>query len=540
MLRFEVSNFRGYGDARPARFVLGDGFTAFIGLNNSGKSSLLRMFFELRQLFGVMGGVSEGLRLALNGIPNHFNLQAPVAEPPELFNNVSRRPIKIRVALDPAPEQVVGGAPPPSAIELELPYATQTFVARVLVDGAVVEPTSDIGFAESDGRTCVVRSGLGIFADMTDYMLAFRELENSLYIGAFRNAINAGAGSYYDLEVGSGFVDAWDVFKTGSTRANTEAALAVTDVIREIFGFDSLELNADRGGTNLQVVVNGRPYLLHELGGGLAHFIVVLAYIATREPQWLFIDEPELNLHPSLQLEFLLAVAAQTKQGVAFASHSVGLARAGADRTYAVRRIEDGSATVDEIEKLPRLSEFLGELSFGGYQDLGFGAVLLVEGQTDVRTFQQLLKHYGAEHEALVMPLGGSGSINGEVGPELEELRRITSALFAVVDSERTAASVDPAAAIRDFASACDAAGVECLILERRAIENYFTDAVVVAELGDGYRAPTPYEDFKTVVPRWNKRDKNWRIARRLTRSDLDATDLGPFLERVVEAAKPA
>jgi ABC-type cobalamin/Fe3+-siderophores transport system ATPase subunit len=540
MLRVEVRNFRGFGDAGPARFVLGDGVTAFIGLNNSGKSTLLRMFYELRPLLRLTSAHSTDFNQALNGIPSHVPLQPPVAEPAEMFNNVNRRPMQIALALDPLPEQVVGGAPIPAAVELELPYATQTFIARVIVDGAVVQPTSQLRLAQLEGRWVLTRAGAGPVADMSDYMAMCAELANSLYIGAFRNAINAGAGSYYDLQVGSGFVEAWDNFKTGSTRANTVAALAVTDVIREIFGFDSLELNADRGGTNLQVVVNGRPYLLHELGGGLAHFIVVLAYVATREPEWLFIDEPELNLHPSLQLEFLLAVAAQARKGVAFATHSIGLARASADRTYAVRRTDDTPATVSEIEELPRLSEFLGELSFAGYRDLGFGAVLLVEGQTDVRTFQQLLKHYGAEHQTLVMPLGGGGSINADVGAELEELRRITDAVFAVVDSERAAAGVDPAATIRDFATACDAAGVACLILERRAIENYFTDAAVVAELGEDHRALTPYEDFKTVTPRWNKRDKNWRIARRLMREDLDATDLGPFLERVVEAAKPA
>ena len=43
-----LKNFRCFADRKPAKFSLrSNGFTGFVGVNNSGKSSLLKMFFEL-------------------------------------------------------------------------------------------------------------------------------------------------------------------------------------------------------------------------------------------------------------------------------------------------------------------------------------------------------------------------------------------------------------------------------------------------------------------------------------------------------------
>jgi len=49
-------NFRGFSDEEPAVFELTEGFTAIIGANNSGKSSLLRWPHELRQPLAMLGG----------------------------------------------------------------------------------------------------------------------------------------------------------------------------------------------------------------------------------------------------------------------------------------------------------------------------------------------------------------------------------------------------------------------------------------------------------------------------------------------------
>jgi len=68
-------------------------------------------------------------------------------------------------------------------------------------------------------------------------------------------------------------------------------------------------------------------------------------------------------------------------------------------------------------------------------------------------------------------------------------------------------------------------------VLEWRSIENYFSDRAVKAEKGEKYRALEPYEKLNQVSPAWGKAE-NWRIARQMTREELESTDdLGTFLK---------
>jgi hypothetical protein len=42
-----------------------------------------------------------------------------------------------------------------------------------------------------------------------------------------------------------------------------------------------------------------------------------------------------------------------------------------------------------------------------------------------------------------------------------------------------------------------------------------------------------PYERLKEAPRRWNKVE-NWRIARKMTKPELEATDLGQFLKSIL------
>src|SRR2546430_17725664 len=75
MLDITIKNYRCFPQSRPARLTIGPGVTAFLGVNNSGKSSLLRLFFELRNLFGYLSNANGNLLAALRGNPQGANLQ---------------------------------------------------------------------------------------------------------------------------------------------------------------------------------------------------------------------------------------------------------------------------------------------------------------------------------------------------------------------------------------------------------------------------------------------------------------------------------
>lgn len=143
-----------------------------------------------------------------------------------------------------------------------------------------------------------------------------------------------------------------------------EAVYGLLQELERIFSFSELDLNAATDYKTLQLTVDGRSYRLTEQGAGLAHFVVVLVNVLIRRPSFLLIDEPELNLHASLQLDFLQTLASYTRYGVIFATHSPGLARTAADWIYTLRKPVGGTSTMRPYDGDTELVTLLGQLSF--------------------------------------------------------------------------------------------------------------------------------------------------------------------------------
>ena len=184
---------------------------------------------------------------------------------------------------------------------------------------------------------------------------------------------------------------------------------------------------------------------------------------------------------------------------------------------------------VREYDSQPRLSEFLGELSYSGYKDLGFDKILLVEGATEIKTIQQFLRKYQKDHTIIVLPLGGSQMINGSREVELEEIKRISNNISAIIDSERNTEN-DPLSSDReDFKLICENIGIECHVLKFRSTENYLSDQAVKSVKGVKYSALQPYQKLDELKYGWAK-SENWRIARVMSKDELEATDLGKFI----------
>lgn len=517
-IQLEIKNYRCFPDERPAKIRVRNGVTGFVGINNAGKSTALRLLYELRPLWEQLR-LRQNLQARLNGVQDgstHTNFSG-IADPAEIFSNRNDRPLTVVMShsspLDGAAE----------AIEIAVTRQPLNFATvRVKAHGEwLTQPV-----VRNGDQIDVIPTWSSI-APLLDVAGAFAD---SLYIPAVRNAIQVGATEhYYDLQLGQAFVSQWDQFKAGPVKQHAERARAVEREIGRIFGLPDFEINAASDNKTLQLFIGDKSFRLHELGAGLAQFIVVMGVAAIRQAELILIDEPELNLHPALQVDFLTTLAAFSKSGVLFATHSLGLARATADDVYSVRRIEQGLSEVHALEETPDPALFAGELGFGAYRELGFSTLLLVEGPTDVKTVQVLLRRYGIEHEVLVLHLGGREQIHANGANRLVELQRITDNIHVLIDSERSDEGGEPQQRIRDFAAGCAELNVPCHLLDRRAIENYFPQRAIAAALGDGYDALTAHERLGDAAQRWNKRD-NWRIAAEVRREDLDGTDLGAFL----------
>src|SRR2546425_7811492 len=101
-IQLELKNYRCFPDSRPARISVGPGFTAFVGVNNAGKSSLLKFFFEFRSLFGLLSSRSGNLIQALNGSLQGFpGLPGTIRDPLEVFANTNNRDMEISLTVPP-------------------------------------------------------------------------------------------------------------------------------------------------------------------------------------------------------------------------------------------------------------------------------------------------------------------------------------------------------------------------------------------------------------------------------------------------------
>lgn len=91
-----IKNYRCFPDTSPARISLRKGFTAVLGSNNSGKSSLLKFFYEFRNLFSMLATPNSGNFLdLLRGSTEGFNIQG-IQDLPEVFSNLNTRDMTLQ------------------------------------------------------------------------------------------------------------------------------------------------------------------------------------------------------------------------------------------------------------------------------------------------------------------------------------------------------------------------------------------------------------------------------------------------------------
>src|SRR6266403_2068100 len=98
-IQITLKNYRCFPTESPARFEISEGFTAFVGVNNSGKSSLLKFFYEFRDLLNRLSNPGTGD--VINGLSTQsaFSWGDSVKDPEELFCNQNDRGLEVDVEI---------------------------------------------------------------------------------------------------------------------------------------------------------------------------------------------------------------------------------------------------------------------------------------------------------------------------------------------------------------------------------------------------------------------------------------------------------
>jgi ABC-type cobalamin/Fe3+-siderophores transport system ATPase subunit len=525
-LELAIFNYRPYSDSTPARLRLQDGFTALLGVNNSGKSSVLRFFYEYRNLWGVM----QSERDLLNMISGARVGVTPVLAPGERsWFTGNDRPLRLELKLRGELSSTLSVDGEPVTLVFEHERTSHAMQLSIHFGKDRRKLAGSWRLIEEPAPLLEVNTGNSILTVNVEPLRKIGDdLARAMYVRSFRNMINVGSSTYYDLLVGDAFISDYQNHSSGPNAEENERVHDAIAEIGRIFEISDLQVTAAPDAKSLQGMVAGSSRRISELGSGFSHFVMLMINVLMRRPSLLLIDEPETGLHASLQLDLLTTLAAYCDTGVLFATHSVGLARAAADRIYTVSPSAEGSL-VKPYEQEPQLAHLLGQLGFDRSPVLGFQTVLLVEGVTEVRTFQQWLRMFRKEHEVLLLPLGGDNLIKSGADLELQELMRMNVPIRAVIDSEKTDSNESLAANRVAFVETCQEIGITVHVLQRRATENYMTANALNRALGRPVDPLGPFESLTEAGNPWSKKE-NWRIAREMTKAELQTTDLGGLL----------
>jgi len=515
-IEFSIKNYRCFSDRSPTRLKLCRGASALVGANNVGKSTLLRLFYELRPLFQKTSSSPEA---CLSLFEQGFPLPPPlgIASREDLFHQGNFHDIVITLRFF-----------NPLILD-KFPWAQEISVILPREQGPV-----QAQFKSFNHQLDTLEHYPKVLAAWRE---VFLNLSRTIYAGSFRGLATQANHGGYDLRNGKDFINLYREMAEPRRAELTNAPARLEAEVKNLFRLNHFSLISPGHDQPLIVQMDDAEYLLEEVGSGLAQVIQLYVHALALKPDFILIDEPECHLHPSFQSEFVTTLSGMARLGMIFSTHNGGLAKSAADRTYLIERSSDDTHTIlREIQPEQRLSEVLGELSFSSQQQQGCTKVLLVEGPTEIKAVRQILNKMKAGKDIVLLPLGGGSMITPNRGDELAEVKKIGQNVYALVDSEKSSLHAPLSQDRIGFRDSCQRVGISCHILERRSFENYFSDKSIQVVFGKKMRALGPFEDIKERYPYWPKTD-NWKVVRDMSLAEWEKTDLGRFLQRVVDDA---
>jgi energy-coupling factor transporter ATP-binding protein EcfA2 len=517
----KIKNYRCFSDDSPLEVPIGDDPVAFVGANNSGKSAAIRLLHELQplwqQLLASTGNWAGGA-FALGGLRD-------VPDALEVFHDGNNRNIEVELTLRETSDVPLARGQVQRVATVWDRQSQNVTVATTLLDGSTL---TSLRGGDPQNRRLLDSDKQGIEAGWIFDTL--NRLARAQYVPPHRNVLLSGGAESYGISIGANFINRWNTFKVGGSKRQTLAALETEQLIASIFGFRLLQINA-MPNNDLQVVIDGKPYRINEVGHGIAQFVVTLVNLLFLKPPIVCLDEPETGLHPALQIKYLSHVAKVTQGAVFFATHSIGLARSFTDEILALRRA-DGRTEARPFRAVRNYAEFVGELSFSTWREMGARGILLVEGVSDARAITTLLRLLRKDMEIVVLPMGGRELIKAGTGREIAELLRLSTEVHVLVDSEREKPNEELSRQRQEFVAECKNLEIDVHVLDRRALENYWPDAAIKRVKGDKATSLDHFSRIKGTKCGWGKSD-NGPIASEVKVEELQGTDLFTFLEKL-------
>ena len=338
---------------------------------------------------------------------------------------------------------------------------------------------------------------------------------------------------------GQGFKSWLNAIDRGRGPRDRERAALFRDDVRKVAGMENLTITVHVTDQTYMLDVQvqddgGYKASLEDCGTGVATVILVIGALHRSPGSVLLIDDPEAHLHPTAQATFAKVVADRVRETggqVIFATHSPAiLDLVPDDQIFEVKR----AAGVSTVRRLANRSNLLDSLRDLGYRPSLLqmaDAVLVLEGAHDqaaVRAWWRTLYAEDPEPHVALMPVGGSSAVC-HLDPEA--LKALGRRCFALLDSDRDAPEAPLQQSLTDCIERLQGT-LDCHVLERRELENYFAPRAIQAVLHLA-NVPEfgPFDDVPNVVPQYPK-GRAGAIAAEMTAAEIPA-EIIKFLDLV-------
>ncbi|MBR08652.1 MAG: hypothetical protein CMP48_13365 [Rickettsiales bacterium] len=230
-------------------------------------------------------------------------------------------------------------------------------------------------------------------------------------------------------------------------------------------------------------------------GTGLKHFLDILIKITLSGATVVLLDEPELGLHPDLQrrfIEYLHKLSVEKDIQIFIGSHSqVILNYAESIKFYRVLN-NKGSREILPVDK-EAVHTVLSDLGIRPSDLFNQDICLMVEGASEIVFFEHVIRTlYKSEFEKVAIGIiqYGGGAAEGIISGSIDVSNIVPSQKYLYWLRDRDARPIDaPSNPSTRFKNKIQQHGFDCKILDKREIEYYYPEQVHRnAQQGDGQK----------------------------------------------------
>ncbi|MFJ8243692.1 ATP-dependent nuclease [Peribacillus asahii] len=302
--------------------------------------------------------------------------------------------------------------------------------------------------------------------------------------------------------------------------------IKIKDQFKEVScGFDFDVIKDEKNFLKLYFTNPKGEWLSAEKCGlGLHDLLIILFFANISQYNVILIDEVEAHLHSDMQRRLLSVLREKTDKQYFMTTHSnVFLDSNFVNRVFHVS-FDDQISIADATSK----SEILNDLGFSVTDNLTSDLIILTEGPTDKGVIEEFLIKMGLMQSFNIKtwPLGG------DIMDQLDlSVFRDSYNLIALIDSDPGSRSVR-----NRFIRKCKDIDIPVHQLERYAIENYFTvealRSVFKSQISEEITFIDPNKKLEEQIG-INIKKNNRKIASKMSINDIKETDFYSFLEKV-------